>query len=631
MALIERFTPGGNLYADGSSTFATLVQLFRRQAENRDARDNAMKSVWEGGDASTLQAAKSADVTTLTSAKNDATNKANTAESRAKAHADAGDAGVKADAYAYTDASFNAVGAGSATDAAIDAAVDRAVLAERVAPASIIPDGGVQAVGKGEIVVNVKDYGAVGNGVADDEAAINAAITATMGMPRVVLYFPAGKYLFHHLRIERDNITLKGEGHETVLATTYLHTDAVQAVRMIGNNLAVRDLFIETQNPYMAPQAGFGSYELLRIGGNGTNFTSGVLVENVRFYKGAGCNVYRTANVTIRGCHYVGSHGNSFGSVEVRHDVKILGNTATDGNDDLIAITCDQNVPGGTQRVVISGNVLARTDAKAICTSGVASAVITGNHCEETRGPAIQIFQDTAFGLEASRRVNVTGNTIIRGGKWFGADTATYMHTTAHQAPHGIHVAGQDITVTANSIYESHGRGVQADGVTRYRITDNTIDSCGQAGINIGNPDLNEPTRNPDGIVSGNMLSRSQSGIVVGSATRVVVTGNRLSAFHNGTVGESRGIFYGYVTDSAIHTNVLINSDGAAYGVRARPSSINTQTVVWGNTLSVPGAGGPSGAAIHLGAGTTNALLYRESGALKYRGDNGTVTTIAAS
>lgn len=620
MPLIERFTTGGNMFPDGSSTFAMLVQFFQRQATVRDVIDAGLRKSWQSDDSSTLTAARS-----------DATNKANTAESRAKAHADTGDATVRADSFAYTDSTFLATPAGESSDTAIDAGIDRAVLAARVAPASIIPDGGVQAVGKGEIVVNVKDYGAAGDGVADDEAAINAAVTATMGMPRVVLYFPAGKYLFHHLRIERDNITLKGEGHETVLATTYLHTDAVQAVRMIGNNLAVRDLFIETQNPYMAPQAGFGSYELLRIGGNGTNFTSGVLVENVRFYKGAGCNVYRTANVTIRGCHYVGSHGNSFGAVEVRNDVKILGNTATDGNDDLIAITCDQNVPGGTQRVVVSGNVLARTDAKAICTSGVASAVITGNHCEETRGPAIQIFQDTAFNLEASRRVNVTGNTIIRGGKWYGADTTIYMHTTPHQAPHGIHISGQDITVTANSIYESHGRGVQADGVTRYRITDNTIDSCNQAGINIGNPDVNDPGRNQDGIVSGNMLSRTQSGIVIGSATRVEITGNRLSAFHNGTVGESRGIFYGYITDSAIHGNHLVNSDGAVYGVRARPSSINTQTVVWGNALSIPGAGGASGNVVHMGVGSNTGLLYMESGALKYKGSNGTITTLAAS
>jgi len=39
--------------------------------------------------------------------------------------------------------------------------------------------------------VSVKDFGAVGNGVADDTAAINAAIAASGG----AIYFPAGTYL----------------------------------------------------------------------------------------------------------------------------------------------------------------------------------------------------------------------------------------------------------------------------------------------------------------------------------------------------------------------------------------------------------------------------------------------------
>ncbi len=41
MALIKRFTPGGNVYPDGSSTFAMLVQFFQEQALNRDQIDAA--------------------------------------------------------------------------------------------------------------------------------------------------------------------------------------------------------------------------------------------------------------------------------------------------------------------------------------------------------------------------------------------------------------------------------------------------------------------------------------------------------------------------------------------------------------------------------------------------------------
>ncbi|MGK3945493.1 glycosyl hydrolase family 28-related protein, partial [Streptomyces caeruleatus] len=39
---------------------------------------------------------------------------------------------------------------------------------------------------------NVKDFGAVGDGVADDTAAIQAAITAAQGQP---IYVPKGTYV----------------------------------------------------------------------------------------------------------------------------------------------------------------------------------------------------------------------------------------------------------------------------------------------------------------------------------------------------------------------------------------------------------------------------------------------------
>jgi hypothetical protein len=61
--------------------------------------------------------------------------------------------------------------------------------------------------------VNVKTFGATGNGVTDDTAAIQAAINSTKGLPAPAVCFPAGRYrLTQALRPEIDSLTLQGPG-----------------------------------------------------------------------------------------------------------------------------------------------------------------------------------------------------------------------------------------------------------------------------------------------------------------------------------------------------------------------------------------------------------------------------------
>ena len=59
-------------------------------------------------------------------------------------------------------------------------------------------------------VANVKDFGAIGDGVADDTKAIQAAIEKTV---RGAIYFPPGRYVItDFIRIEKSNLVLRGAG-----------------------------------------------------------------------------------------------------------------------------------------------------------------------------------------------------------------------------------------------------------------------------------------------------------------------------------------------------------------------------------------------------------------------------------
>jgi hypothetical protein len=75
--------------------------------------------------------------------------------------------------------------------------------------------------------VNVKDFGAVGDGVADDRAAMQAAINAVPANGGVV-YIPAGRYLVREaLFITRDNTVITGAGTGATLLIMGLSSPAV--------------------------------------------------------------------------------------------------------------------------------------------------------------------------------------------------------------------------------------------------------------------------------------------------------------------------------------------------------------------------------------------------------------------
>lgn len=66
--------------------------------------------------------------------------------------------------------------------------------------------------------VSVKDFGAVGNGVADDTAAVQACVDAAKNGTNKNIYIPAGTYLISHvdmIGLAYSNLTFIGEGMPT--------------------------------------------------------------------------------------------------------------------------------------------------------------------------------------------------------------------------------------------------------------------------------------------------------------------------------------------------------------------------------------------------------------------------------
>lgn len=104
-------------------------------------------------------------------------------------------------------------------------------------------------------VVSVKDFGAVGDGVANDTAAINAALSFTYTNLKAV-YFPAGTYLYDGGGALGNGNVLYGDGRNaTVIKSRLASPTSGYLVRALGYGSGIRNIRFEANTPQTA-----GSY-----------------------------------------------------------------------------------------------------------------------------------------------------------------------------------------------------------------------------------------------------------------------------------------------------------------------------------------------------------------------------------
>ena len=192
-------------------------------------------------------------------------------------------------------------------------------------------------------VANVLDYGAVGDGVADDTAAFNAAIIASKAV-----YIPAGTYIVDVVNLAA-NTFMFGDGASTILkqkstfvggSTGSLYANSGSAGATL-DNITIRDLRIEGTN-IVAPV--FSEFKHL-ISLNGVR---NVLIENVQvigfqgdgIYFGSGVvagNERHNYNTKVINCLFDGIN------YENRNGISVV-----DGDDGIISGCTFQNCSKST-------------------------------------------------------------------------------------------------------------------------------------------------------------------------------------------------------------------------------------------------------------------------------------------
>lgn len=447
------------------------------------------------------------------------------------------------------------------TSAAIGPAASPAIAT--VAPPASSPPAYAQTI------LDVKRYGAAGDGTTDDTAAIQAAIDAVPSGGGTII-FPPGTYIVAPTRtkgiIIRSNLRIAGSGAESVIRIKDHSGDWPSLFsQKVGNNtvenVTVEDLTFDSNilnNPESQIDNGNDeTYQTFIYITSGKNLTvrrcrfapySGVWAVSLNGKTVSDCSVtdsyfrfvmrdanpdYDNSAVYIEGTNYTMS-GNTFESTpipyhEARACMEAHGGPAAIFNNTAVGYQTILNIVGS---YFDGGN-----SSDIICRDNVAKDALIG----------IMLWPTAPNNL---KNVTVTNNTI---------EVAQLKHGTADTG--GISVVfsyeakgeASNITITGNTIrFQDEGRGRSGDfyynsaGVALHNlggtvgavIEGNMIERAPSAGVLIGLPEPGRRTFQDVRIANNTIINPGQNlgfpvefraGVLVNStASNIEISGNTI-------------------------------------------------------------------------------------------------------
>jgi len=235
-------------------------------------------------------------------------------------------------------------------------------------------------------VINVREFGARGDGVADDTAAIQGAINAAAA--GATIYFPAGIFNVSNFVVKnRQGLSFVGEGQKSVIK------------QKTG---AARIATVEASRDIVISNLAFDANGIVSYGGVVFYAAKGVRIENNTFFDSASKPIGNTDRYS-----FVFARGS-----EPSQDVKIINNVI----DDL------QLEVNHSQRVLIDRNTVKR----AIATAGIGiftvedKAIaedyqITNNIVIDPVGVGFSVGIDPPTDSHCVfRRITIADNQVIR-------------------------------------------------------------------------------------------------------------------------------------------------------------------------------------------------------------------------
>lgn len=440
--------------------------------------------------------------------------------------------------------------------------------------------------------VTVKEYGAKGDGVTNDTAAIQAACNAGKNvrfgssasnyLVTGTIILASGTNLFMEGATitqgtdqtvifnanSTDNVTITDGRFVGKTEASYTNSPSSQAIAIKADNAT--DLVVKNNR--------FENFHysalMVNAGGNRIEFSGNIVKGPGSAVLGGDINRRNTTGVTI-----IGSN------------IRVV-------NNDIYDVAQGVIIGQGSTNIVIDGNTIHDiiNEHGIYCDTGLRRLVISNNVITNTgaAGTGLKVQSNDTFGVQA-QNITITGNTI----NGTGSDGILIDNTAGTPT-----LITSDVTISGNSVFNAGAFAIDVRDAQDCTVAGNTVATCGQAGVGWDNC--------TGLLIADNYIRASATSGMrdLGSSSFVTIQNNVIKdcATAN-TVGDEFGIFISTTgSEYKIDGNTITDASAKMqYGIYVVPT-INSTLTITRNTVAQA-----TDQAIRLGS--TNALR-------EYRGNN---------
>ncbi len=352
--------------------------------------------------------------------------------------------------------------------------------------------------------INVRDFGAKGDGRTNDLRAIQAAVNKAGSAGGGIVYFPKGIYLVDgSIVVNKNKVELEGAGWESEIRITQ-HPERVIVIEGSSNN-AVRNLQVSLGVPG-------GTRNDHDEGIYVTSKASNFIIENVLGNKKGimvrgQVNKGIIRNNTIRnsladGIHITGGSSN----------ISIENNDLIETGDDSIAVVSYRSQQALSSNITIKGNRIQRSYSRGIAHVGGKNVLISNNRIEGTSSSGILVVEDHNYDTYAPEDTQIEGNTVLQAGG--------FAVKRGNQFGIEITSGASSVTIVNNTISESVSRGMSVSAAGTL-IKDNLISRNRDSGLQVDGSDCT---------ITGNRFENNGTfGFFSANSDRLTISGNKMS------------------------------------------------------------------------------------------------------